>query len=398
MKEDQIASLNEHQLDDGFIDARAKTEYWLIAGAAFLVSFMSAHVTVFSLVFDRAGYDLASTGLLLSLYVFPILLMNLLSGAIAARLGILATCRLSVLLLLSGFFPLQFAIHDFWAVVACRMVQGMGHGLYVGAFTTYAQSRLTPKYFVYWLSIFATTMPLSQAFGPPFGLFVLDHSGLNLFFTLAAIPALIGLLLTLRLRPLPRYRGSRGLGLALSLRRDRIVPLAAIFVNGTMFGFTTSYLAAVLQARGLPLAAFFIASTTTLLAGRTMLVKRVQGLDRRTLIGLGFLFEGLSFSVMTNAHVWWLISVGGILFGIGYSVVYPLISAWMSEGIEPNARAGPQGLMNMVLSFGIFFMPYPVTSIIQGFGYKGAMGTLAALALAAAAVLFGLVALRRREV
>jgi MFS family permease len=396
MKEDRNASLDEHQHYDGFIDARAKTEFWRMAAAAVLVSFMSAHVTVFSLVFARAGYDLNSIGLLLSLYAFPILLMSFLSGAVAARLGVLNTCRLSVVLGLAGFFPLQFALNDFWAVLACRMVQGLGYGLYVGAFTTYAQSRLTPKRFIYFLSIFATAMPLSQAFAPPFGVFVLDHWGPNMFFTLATLPALIGLMLTFLMRPLPLYKGARGLGLALSLKRDRIVPLGAIFVNGTMFGFTTSYLAAALQARGLPLAAFFIASTTTLLAGRTMIVKRVAGLDRRALIGLGFLFEGVSFSVMTAAHVWWLISLGGIFFGIGYSVVYPLISAWMSEGIEPNARAGPQGLMNMVLSLGIFLMPYPVTLIIQGFGYTGALGSLAALALTAALVLFGLVFWRGR--
>ena len=65
------------------------------------------------------------------------------------------------------------------------------------------------------------------------------------------------------------------------------------------------------------------------------------------LIASGLTLMCLGFVGIALAHaVWWPVIAGGILFGTGYSLVYPLLSAWMSEGLEPSRRAGPQALLN----------------------------------------------------
>lgn len=75
---------------------------------------------------------------------------------------------------------------------------------------------------------------------------------------------------------------------------------------------------------------------------------------------------------------------------MGYSVVYPVLSAWMSEGVEPAERAGPQALLNTAFSIGIFLMPYPQALLIGAFGYGPTAMILAALALISAAAMFAL--------
>lgn len=157
-----------------------------------------------------------------------------------------------------------------------------------------------------------------------------------------------------------------------------------------MFGFTAAFLAALLQAKALPIGAFFFASTTTLFAARFLAMGALQALDRRLLVGAGFVAQGASFVLLGFAGQSWLIVISGISFGIGYSVVYPVLAAWMSEGVKPAERAGPQALLNTAFNIGIFLMPYPQALLIGAFGYSATTMILASLALFAATAMFAL--------
>lgn len=272
----------------GFIDACARREYRQLALAAFLVSFMYSHAALLAVVFARENYDLHAIGLLLSLYAFPVILFTFLSGAIAARIGILGVCRLAVALMLLGFFSLRFTASAFWPALASRLVQGAGQGLLLSGFVTYAQSRINATRFVYLLGIFTSCFAVAQAFAPPFGAMILNAFGAKAMFLEGAIPGCGALALTFGLRSIPRPRGGGGFDFAAALSRSRLPAFAAVFVSGTMFGFTSAYLAALLEAKALPIGAFFLASTTTLFATRFLALGALGALDRRVLVAAGF--------------------------------------------------------------------------------------------------------------
>ncbi len=373
----------------GFIDARARREYLQMAAAAFLISFMYSHAALLAVVFAREGFDLHAIGLLLSLYAAPVILFTFLSGAIAARIGVLNVCRLAIALMILGFFSLRYTAADFWPALASRLLQGVGQGLLLSSFVTYGQSRLNSSRFVYLIGLFSSMFALAQAFAPPFGAVILNAYGPRALFLEGSIPACAALALTFGLRPIPKP-ARRGLHLASAFHRKSGVALAAVLVNGTMFGFTAAYLAALLEAKALPIGAFFLASTTTLFASRFLAMGFFETLDRRVLVGLGFVSQGLSFALISTAGRSWLIVVAGVLFGFGYSVVYPVLSAWMSEGVEPAERAGPQAVFNTAFNIGIFLMPYPQALLISAFGYGATAGILSGLALVSAVALFAL--------
>ena len=376
--------------DAGFIDAQARREYLQMGAAAFLVSFMYSHAALLAVVFAREGFDLHATGLLLSLYAFPVIVFTFLSGAVAARIGVLNAARLAIALMVVGFFSLRYTAADFWPALASRLVQGAGQGLLLSAFVTYGQSRLNERRFIYLIGLFSSCFAVAQAFAPPFGAVILNAFGARAMFLEGAIPGCAALALTFGLRAIPRPRRRRGMSFAGALSHSRIPALAAVFVNGTMFGFTAAYLAALLQAKALPIGAFFFASTTTLFAARFLAMGALQALDRRVLVSIGFVSQGAGFVLLGLAGQSWLIVVSGILFGVGYSVVYPVLSGWMSEGVEPAERAGPQALLNTAFNIGIFLMPYPQALLIGAVGYGGTALILAALALSAAAAMFAL--------
>jgi MFS family permease len=372
---------------EGFVDARAKSEFWRFGAAVFLVSFLYSHGALFAVVFTREGFDLHSVGLLLSLYVFPVLLTSFTIGWVAGQIGVLATTRTAICCVIVGFATLYFTVDSFYGALASRMIQGLGQGLFLGSILTYAQSLLSPRRFVYLLGVFSTMAPLSQAFAPPFGAVILNSLGPKPMFLIATVPALAGLALTFTVRTLPRAGKPRGLAFGRALRRDRIAPLTAGFVNGTMFGFVMAYLAAVLEAKALPIGAFFIASTAAMLAGRLLAMRRMEAIDRHLLVGGGFVLEAIAFTAIALAGGSWLIIVAGVLFGMGYSVIYPILSAWMSDGLEPNERVGPQGLLNSIFCLGMFAMPFPQTYLIEAIGYNATLICLAGMAIICAAAL-----------
>lgn len=192
--------------DAGFIDARARREYLQMGAAAFLVSFMYSHAALLAVVFAREGFDLHATGLLLSLYAFPVIVFTFLSGAVAARIGVLNAARLAIALMVIGFFSLRYTAADFWPALASRLVQGAGQGLLLSAFVTYGQSRLNERRFIYLIGLFSSCFAVAQAFAPPFGAVILNAFGAKAMFLEGAIPGCAALALTFGLRAIPRPR------------------------------------------------------------------------------------------------------------------------------------------------------------------------------------------------
>lgn len=362
-----------------YIDTQARGEYRRLALGCFLVAFMNAHSTLLSVIFARSGHDLHATGLLLTAIAIPVIVMALFSSEVAARIGVLWTVRLAMAFTILGFASLQFTKGDFAAAYVSRAVQGVGQGLFLSSVITYAQSRLAPTRFVFLLGMLSASMPLTQAVAPPFGEWVIARWGDGFLFLLVSLPALVGLTLTFTLRPLGLPPRSRGLDLFAIWRPSFVEPLIAVLLNGAMFGYATAYFASAFAARGLPLAAFFTASLVTMFSSRVLALRGVDAVNPRYLVagGLALLSVGFVAVALAGRNVWPVVA-GGIVFGFGYSLTYPMLSAWMSEGVAPERRAGGQAWLNGFFNFGLFAMPLPATWLIAATDYETVMLVLAA--------------------
>jgi MFS family permease len=380
-----VSLVDEAAAKAGFVDARARSEFIRFGIACLLASLLNAHVALLSIVFTGAGHSLQTAGLLLSLFAIPVIVVNLLAGPAAARFGALATTRLSMALTIIGFGSLAFTVEDFWLALLSRLVHGIGFGLYLPSIMTYGQSRLNQVRFVSLVIVFSSLVPFSYALGPTLGEFMLTHYGRTAFFLAATAPAALGLLLTIGLRPLAKPT-ARGLDLSGALQKRFILPLLGLFAGGTLHAYSIAYLPPDLVSRGVALAIFFVPSTIA--TGMTRVAGGIfQRFQPRTLVASGVALMAFGLALISLSSSLAVIVAGSVAFGLGSSVIYPVVSAWLGQGIEPARRAGPQAVGAACFYMGLYGMPFPLAFLVAPAGYLTTSLLLAGFGLAVACVL-----------
>jgi MFS family permease len=362
----------------GFRDRKAGVEFCLFAIATFLCFTSMSQTALLALVMKRHAMPLAEIGIVLSAYGGAVVVFMLAAAPIAARLGNLATLRLGMLLLIAGHLSYQLTIADFPAAVASRLLQGVGYGLFMPTAMTFAKGKLTPERFVYLFGIYASMVPLPNAIGPPLAEAYLSMFGERLFFIVGAVPAIVAGALTLGLSEDRRPAGERGLpllqtALLPALRR----PLMAILVVGAMYGLIPSYMAALLAERSVPIAFFFTSFTAVLFAARFLLLGYFETWPRGRVVALGLAAMATAYAIIAEALDPGPIAIAGVLYGLGYSMAYPVLSVWVAEQFEPQQRTTPIAVFNTMFSLGILVTPWFGTYVIAVLGYRGLLYVLA---------------------
>lgn len=373
----------------GFIDARAKGEYLRLSLLTFCVFFLNAHTSMLAIIFTRHGLALPQIGLLLSLYGVPVVIFTFLTSVAAARFGSLGTARFGISFIIIGFLSLSFTSYSFWLALVSRLTWGIGYGLMFSSLVTYAQSRLSNERFIYLFGIFSSMAPIGHALAPPWVEFLLTLGDDRIIFVIGSLPAIAALGLTFTLRPLAKPSLAGGLlNFGVAFERSRLLPMIAVLVAGCLFGFLSSYMAPALQEKDVAVAWFFMATVFAMLSTRFLAMSHFERLDPRLVVASGLSVMAAAYLVLSITRSEIIVALCGLFFGGGYSVVYPVLSAWISGKLPPSERAGPQAAFNAVFHIGLLWMPLPVTFIISAFGYAGAIISLGLMGMLTALLLF----------
>ena len=372
----------------GFIDPEARSEFLRLCLLTFLIFFLNAHASMLAIIFKRHGLVLHDIGWLLSLYGVPVVVFTFVTGTAAALIGSLWTARIGISLMLFGFLSLSVTAWSFWPALCSRLLWGAGYGLMFSSLVTYAQSRLTKDRFVYLFGLFSSMAPISHALAPPWVEFLLRFDNDPVIFIIGACPAVVALGLTFLLRPLAKPAATQKLiQLGAAFDRARWLPLLSVLISGALFGFISSYMAAAMQEKGIAQAWFFTATVFAMLSTRFLAMGTFSKFSARRVVTGGLVIMSLAYVCLAITRTDWVIALCGLSFGSGYSVVYPVVSNWMSGSLPPQERAGPQAAFNAIFHIGLLWMPLPVTYVIGVAGFSGALLALGFLGLIFAAVI-----------
>ena len=380
----------------GFVDRRGRSEFLIVCVVGFLFSFTNNYSSLLAIVFERSGHSLTDAGLLLGLFAIPATLSALLSSAACARYGVLPTVRMAIFLAMIGMGSFALTRDSFWLALVSRLVQGAGVGMFLPAAMVYSQSRINKKRFVYFVTVFSAVIPLA-AVAPPIGAWTLEHFGYAAMFMQAAVPSAIAILLTYSLRAIARPANAGGLNLGAGLQARLLLPYATIAIGGMLYGYSTSYLAADLHERAIALAAFFIPSSIALVAMRFAAMRVLSAVALPMLVLASLIIYALGFALIALASGAPVMIVGALAYGVGNSIMLPVVAAWVVEGLEPEARSGPQAVNISAFYFGLYATPYPIAHVIGAVGYVTTEWILAAIALAMSAVVLVVLSVLRRD-
>ncbi len=382
------ARRNAGAVEAGFIDALGKREFFAMCAAGFLFSVTHNYSALLAIVFERSGHSLPSIGLLLSLFAPPAIAAAFFSSAIIARIGALAAARWAIVLTVVGLCSLALTRESFVLATISRIVQAVGVGLFLPAGMVYVQSRITRARFVYLVTIFSAGIPLAAAVAPPLGEWTLRHWGEGAMFAQAALPGVVGVLLTLGLRAVPAGAKATGLALSGAFRGAFLLPYIAVTTGGALYGFSISYLATDLHARAIMLAAFFVPSSVGMVAVRFIAMRWLSATRPPKLVMASLAIYALSFVLIAVAQDAWVMGLAGVAFGVGNAIMFPVVSAWLGEGLAPHERAGPQAIGTATFYMGIYATPLVQTLMIGAWGFYATEMIFAALAASVALLLF----------
>ena len=370
-----------------FVDELAQKEFVQLCIASVMMSFSTAHTIVASLAFERSGFDLHSIGILLSSMAIPTILGSLFSGALIARFGVLLVMRCAMLCAFVAIGSLTFTHDLFMPALLSRLLWGAGVGLFLPCGIVYAQSRLSPTRSIYFISVYSSMMPVTQAFAPVLGEFMLDHFGVAPMFAVAAAPAGLGALVSIGLRPLARPPHKRGLAMSNAFQQSSFLPVLSLLLAGSIYGYSMAYLAPSIHERGLTLGAFFLPSTLALLGGRFGGMRILGSMHPRNLVNIGMVLSASGLLLVAFAQNLFVVALAGILFGGGNSILYPVACSWITQGIPASERGGPIALATTAFYFGLYAMPFPQTYMIAAMGYHMTEVVLALIGFAGSAYL-----------
>jgi MFS family permease len=365
-----------------FVSAPARSDFWLFCAATFLAFLSTSTLSFASVIFASVGMTEEQIGLVLSSPLIPISLAILVSGYIIDRFSALRVAVVGQLISLVAFLSFQFTIADPLAAASSRILLGLGFGIFWPAAMVYAKGKLQGPQMAYLFGIYSMMVNSPNVLGPGMAEWYFDKFGVRDLFFVLGIPLVIGSLLMATLRG----QGSavpaadrQGLGYWALLKKPSLrLPNFTILMVGIVWGFGSSFMALVLHRRGLVAGYFFASCTAALIASRFVLLALISAKPREIVVGAGMLLMAVGCLVIallayTNLGV----AFGGFVFGLGYSMTFPVVSVWISSQFGPEARGKPVALFGMLFHFGIFALP-----IVGGFlsGHLPLDGLLLALA------------------
>jgi MFS family permease len=389
MSSETSTSADSRAQDDGFLDQASQREFWIVALASLLFSITATHSPLVAVAFGRLGYSLEQIGVVLSIIALPVIASTFCSGLIIGRFGALGAMRISMLLGVVGVGSMALTSEAFWPSLASRLLWGVGVGFFLPPTMVYIQSRLSQKRFVYLVSAFSATVPLGLAFAPAIGEFTLNHFGVAAMFATGALPAVFAFALTFALRPLAKPMAGSGLGVTAAARRWHLFPVLALFIGGAHYGYAASYLSPALEHAGTALGWFFIPLTFAMVFSRVGAMRKLSAYHPRLLATGGLLMTSIALVVAAWSASPAFALMAGLLLGMGNSMMYPVISAWMGRGCPPAQRGGVQAIAATAFYGGIYATPWPETYMVAGFGYSATQALLGLIGVAMAAALAG---------
>jgi MFS family permease len=380
------AAVQSRPIDGAIRAAESRRPFCLFCAATFLSFLGTSSISYFSVVFTRYGMSVDEIGRIFSVALVPVVGGILFCGPLLTRFTSLQIAFTGQVVTLLGYASFLKTISDPTGAMLSRFAVGAGFGLFFPAALIYARSLVTGSNTVFLFGIYSTMIPLPNFIGPGLSEIIYSNWGVTSLLLCFATPIFIALVVMLLLPAPPAPVPSKenlGYG-AIVLRNSVLLPNLAIAVVGLMWGFMLSFMALYLSSTKIPTAAFFTAATLSMVLSRFTVMAWLGKRPRHLTAGGGLLLMGLGYAVLplcSSSVV--LVATAAVIFGLGYSTVFPVLSLWATDQFEAAERGRAMAVFTAFFQGSIFVVPLVAGAMLRVMAFGHVLLALAAISTSA---------------
>lgn len=344
---------------------------------------------------ERLGADLTGVGVAVGAYSLTNLLLNVAGGALVDKLG---RRRLVVgsLIAVAGTFLLYPLAASVPALIGVRLLHGAAGGVLVPAVFT-ALADLAPEgRRGRSMGRAGAAIGAAAVIGPAIGGALRQAASFEAVFIAIAVVMAVGAVIAAVGLPEttpgePRRSDTRAP--ISELLRDRHLQIAyasALVFTGAV-GSMAAFLPVHVEGLGLPAGASGGMFTLFALAAVVLMLSRVAGLVEQrgaaVPIVTGLAVLALSLTALTLGPPVLPTAIAATVFGVGFGLVFPAMSALVGAAAPPERRGAAYGFFMACYSLGFVVMPPLGGAIADSWPGIGPFAAAALTCAAAAAVL-----------
>ncbi|GAB4213303.1 MAG: MFS transporter [Synechococcales cyanobacterium] len=272
-------------------------------------------------------------------------------------------------------------------VVVMRGIQGISIAAFATAYMALVADWAPPHQRGELIGTMSLINPIGMSIGPVFGEALRVHGGYGSLFAITAGLALGGMLVIADIRQAGSYpQGSPVMqgSLGRVWRQERIaIPSLVMLLAGLAFGTLSTFVAVFIPTTGTDLNPGWFYGTAAL-ASFGMRWKAGAASDRSgrgIWISFCLLCMAMSLVVLSLAHQPWHFLLAGWMEGLGFGLLIPMFSAWISDRSQPGERARLLNLCTGGFDGGIALAGPLAGSLVVGLGYRPTFAVAAGMAL-----------------
>jgi MFS family permease len=350
----------------------------IVTISCFLLFFNMQMILVTTPAYLRENFQSHDTtiGLVTSLFAFSAILARMYTGRPSQM------HKIGKLLLIGLVIALIATVGIYWssvvaAILAMRMLYGIGFGMASTALPTMATNLIPPQRMGEGMGYFGFSNTLALMFGPMFALFLFNTYSMETLVLVAAIILIIVFPLMYTLLPSSnRIEKTEIEETNLSVKRNRFFSrklLAPTILNVLMYS-TYSGLISFIVLFGLEqnlegVSSFFLFSSIAVLIIRPFAGKAFDQKGVIPVLVPGAIFMMAGLILLSYATNFLFVSVSALVYGCGYGILQPSIQAWMISKVSKEERGLANGMFFNSIDLGVVTGALVLGGIASMLGY-----------------------------
>lgn len=344
---------------------------WILYAGTFINRFGSFVMPMLAIYLTRHGYSASKSGFAIGMYGCGLLIASSVGGHLADRIGRRNTIALSMFSSAAAMLALSQA-RSYPLIVLLTAVAGATTELYRPASHALIGDLVPEEHRVIGFALYRFAVNLGFAAGPAMAGFIANRSFFAIFACDAATSVAYGIVALVALpHGLRTYSKEERAGEAIrsAIGDTRVVTfvLAAMFAAtidfqmGSTFalhvlkqGFSTVTYGALLSINGIMIIAFELIITA-----------RIQRLDPRPVIAIGYLLNGIGFALTGLAHTVPALAATVVIWTTAEMLYSPMAGAYMTRLAPERFRGRYMGLYVLFWSAGMLLGPTVGTLLFE---------------------------------